>query len=72
MKNAVALTILTFRHIQYLHLMYAELVWVLVSLETQVLPQITLDQDYPPDYVSVSYDYDDSQKRPVLNSILKF
>ena len=26
------LTILIFRHIQYLHLMYAEIAWVLVSI----------------------------------------
>ena len=37
--------------------MYAEVVWVLVSLGTQVHPQIILDPDYLPDYLSVSYDY---------------
>ena len=36
--------------------MYAEVAWVLVSSETQVQPQITLDPDYLPDYLSVSYD----------------
>ena len=30
---------------------------VLVSSGTQVQPQIILDQDYLPDYLSVSYDY---------------
>ena len=57
-KNTVDLTILTFRHIQCLHLMYAEVAWVLVSSGTQVQPQIILDPDYLPDYLSVSYDYD--------------
>ena len=51
------LTILTFHHIQYLHLMDADVVWVLVSSETQVQPQIILDPDYLPDYLFVSYDY---------------
>ena len=49
---------LTFRHIQSLHLMYAEIAWVLVSLGTQVQPQVTLDPVYLPDYPSVSYDYE--------------
>ena len=59
MKNTVVLTVLTFlfRHIQYLHLMYAEIAWVLVPSGTQVQPQIILDPGYLPDYVSVSYDY---------------
>ena len=57
-KNTVVLTILTFRHIQRLHLMYAEVDWVLVSSGTRVQPQIILDPDYLPDYLSVSYDYD--------------
>ena len=53
------MTILTFpfRHIQCLHLMYAEVAWVLVPSGTQVQPQIILDLGYLPDYVSVSYDY---------------
>ena len=38
--------------------MYAEVAWVLVSLGTQVQPQVILDPDYLPDYLSVSYDYD--------------
>ena len=37
--------------------MYAEVAWVLVSSGTQVQPQIILDPDYLPDYLSVSYDY---------------
>ena len=52
------LTILTSRHIQCLHLMFAELAWVLVSSRTQAQPQIILDPDYFPDYLSGSYDYD--------------
>ena len=56
-KNTVVLTILTFRHIQCLHLMYAEVAWVLVSSGTQVQPQVILDPGYLPDYLSVSYDY---------------
>ena len=50
--------LLTFRHIQYLHLMYAEIAWVLVSSKTQIQPQVILDPDYLPDYLSISYDYD--------------
>ena len=38
--------------------MYAEVAWVLVSLRTQVQPQIILDPDYVPDDLSISYDYD--------------
>ena len=53
-KNTV---VLIFRHIQCLHLMYSEVAWVLVSSETQVQPQIILDPDYLPDYLSVSYGY---------------
>ena len=53
-KNTAVLTILNFRSIQCLHLMYAEVACVLVSSRTQVHPQVILD----PDYLSVSYDYD--------------
>ena len=38
--------------------MYAEVAWVLVSSGTQNQPQIILDPDYLPDYLSVSYAYD--------------
>ena len=38
--------------------MYAEVAWVLVSLGTKVQPQIMPDPDYLPDYLSISYDYD--------------
>ena len=38
--------------------MYAEVAWVLVSSGTQVQPEIILDPDYLPDYLSVSCDYD--------------
>ena len=55
-KNTVALI---FRHIQCTHLMYSEVVWVLVSSGTQVHPQIIFDPDYVPEYLSVSYDYDE-------------
>ena len=37
--------------------MYVDVAWVLVSLETQVKPQILLDPDYLPDYLFVSDDY---------------
>ena len=37
--------------------MNSEVAWVQVSSGTQVQPQIILDPDYLPDYVSVSYDY---------------
>ena len=57
-NNTVALTILTFRHIQCLHSMYAEVAWVLVFSGTEVQLQIILDPDYLPDYHSVSYEYD--------------
>ena len=47
---------LIFRHIQCLHLihdlMYFEVAWVLASSGTQVQPQIILDPDYLPDYLS--------------------
>ena len=55
-ENTVVLAILTFRHIQCLHLMYAEAAWVLVYSGTQVQPQVILAPDYLPDYLSVSYD----------------
>ena len=56
-KRLDVLAILTFQYIQYLHLMYAEVAWVLVSSETQVQLQIILDPDHLPDYLYVSYDY---------------
>ena len=58
-KNTRALI---FRHIQCIHLMYSEVVWVLVSSGTQVQPQIIFDPDYVPEYLSVSYDYDEIKK----------
>ena len=57
-NNTAALTTLTFQQIQCLHLMYAEVAWVLVSTRTQVQLQIILDPDYLPDYHSVSYEYE--------------
>ena len=56
-NNTVVLTILTFQHIQCLHLMYVEVAWVLVSSGIQVQPQAIPDPDCLPDYLSVSYDY---------------
>ena len=50
--------VLIFRHILCLHLMNSEVAWVLLSSGTQVQPQVILDPDYLPDYLSVSYDYD--------------
>ena len=37
--------------------MYAEVACVLVSLGTQVQPQVILNPDYLPDYLTDSYDY---------------
>ena len=53
-KNTV---VLIFRDIQCLHLMNSEVAWVLVSSGTQIQPQIILDPDDLPDYLSDSYDY---------------
>ena len=47
---------LTFQHAQCLHLMYAEVSWAVVSLGTQVQPQIRIDLNYLAGYSSVSYD----------------
>ena len=49
--------VLTFWHIQCLHLMYAEVAWIPVSSRTQVQPKIIHHPDYLPDCLSVSYDY---------------
>ena len=51
-------TILTFWHIHCLHLMFAEVTWVLVPSGTQVQPQVIFDPGYLPDDLSVSYGYD--------------
>ena len=61
-NNTIVLTILTFLHIQCLHLMYAEVAWALVSSATQVHPEIIPYPGYLPDYLSVSYDYDNTLK----------
>ena len=37
--------------------MHSEVVWVIVSSGTQVQPQIILEPDLLPDYLSVPYDY---------------
>ena len=55
MDNTVVLAILTFWHIQCLHLMHAELAWVVVFSGTQV--QLKVDPDYHSDYIFISYDY---------------
>ena len=60
-KNTVVLILW---HIQCLHLMYSEVAWVLVSLGTQVQPQIILVPDYLTDYLSSSYDYGGTLKTP--------
>ena len=53
--------------------MYAEVAWVIVSVGTQVKPQIILDPDYLPDYLSVSYDYGvTKQNLAILISKYKF
>ena len=57
-KNTVVLSILTSQHVQCLHLLYAEVAWVQVSLGTQVQLQIILDQDYLPDYLFIFDDYE--------------
>ena len=43
--------------------MYSEVTWVLVSSETLVRPQIILNSEYLPDYLSAFYDYADIRKQ---------
>ena len=43
--------------------MYAEVAWVLASSETQVQPQRKLDPVRLPDYPSVFYDYDQTERQ---------
>ena len=50
-----------------LHMMYAGVAWVPVSLGPQVQPQVILSPDYLPDYLSVSYDYG-LARLPLYNS----
>ena len=64
-NKTVALTILTFQHLQYLHLISAEVAWVLVFSGTQVQPEIIPDPDYVPGHLSVSYDYARSMVLPL-------
>ena len=40
-----------------------EVAWVLVSSGTQIQPQIILDPDYLPDYLSISYDHEINKKK---------
>ena len=54
--------VLIFRRIQCSHMMNSEVAWVLVSLGTQVQPQIILDPDYLANYLSVSDDYAQLQR----------
>ena len=44
-------------------MIYAEEAWVLVSSGTHVQPQVMLDPDYLPDYLSISYDYVKTNKQ---------
>ena len=64
-NDTVLLTIHTYQDIQCLHLMYAEVAWVLVSSGTQVRLQIIPDPDYLPDDISVSYNY----KQIITNTV---
>ena len=58
------------QYIQCLHLMYAEVAWVLVSSGTQVPLQIILDPDCLRDDLSISYDYDwNKGLQPYRNNI---
>ena len=59
-KNTVVSII---RYIQCLDLMTSEVAWVLVSSGSQVQQPIILDSDYIPDYLTVSYNYDNCHKR---------
>ena len=62
-KNTV---VLIFQHIQCLHLMNSEIAWVLVSSGSQAQLQIILDPDYLPEYLSVSYDYEQNLEKFVI------
>ena len=59
-KNTVVSII---QYIQCLDLMTSEVAWVLVSSGSQVQQPIILDSDYIPDYLTVSYNYDNCHKR---------
>ena len=50
--------------------MNSEVAWVLISPGTQVQPQIILDSDYLPDYLSVSYDYAEIVKIIILPKVV--
>ena len=54
-KNTIFSTILTFRYIQCLHLMYAEVAWVLGNSSSATS---NTRSRLPPDYLSICYDYD--------------
>ena len=65
-KNTV---VLIFLHIQCSHLINSEVASVLVSLGTQVQPQIILDLDYLLDYLFISYDYGETNcSTPITGS----
>ena len=55
-KHVVVLIV---QHIECLPLMYSEVAWALVlkNSGTQAQPQVILNPDYLPDYLSVFYDY---------------
>ena len=55
-KHVVVLIV---QHIECLPLMYSKVAWALVlkNSGTQAQPQVILNPDYLPDYLSVFYDY---------------
>ena len=50
--------------------MYSEVAWVLLSSGTQVQPQIILELDCLPDYLSVSYDYAFTEKKNTIGKYM--
>ena len=63
--------VLILRYIHCLHLMYADVAWVVVSSGTQVQPQIILNPEYLPD-LSVSYDHGGCKNiKPSAHTFLK-
>ena len=51
--------------------MNSEVSWVLVSSGTQVQPQIILNPDYRPGYLSLSYDYGLSENTAIARNFVK-
>ena len=64
--------VFNFWYFQCLHLMYSEVAWVLLSSGTKVQPQIILELDYLPDYISVSYGYVNINSTSILNVTIKY